>query len=160
MVDLQWKSNPSIPSGSENAVEIPENEGAIAPDINDHVAAGYGRKVYIGKVLEIGDSDAKISFDEHAGTLSIGSIFREPEKRDEIWINFVDILHVVPVLAETKPGRKFEKFVLKKEMEKLSVWKNKNWLFFLFLTVLDTQCHFFFIWKTITSFEIETYIMQ
>ena len=38
-------------SRSEKVVEIPENEGAIVPDINDHVAAGHDRKVYNGKVL-------------------------------------------------------------------------------------------------------------
>ena len=84
MVDLQRKRYPSILSSGEKDVEIPENEAAIVPDINDHVIAGYDRKVYIGKVLEIDDSDAKISFYEHAGTLSIGSIFREPKKRYEI----------------------------------------------------------------------------
>ena len=103
-----------------------KNESAIVPDINDHVAAGYGRKVYIGKVLEIDDSDAKISFYEHAGTLSIGSIFRESKKRDEIWVDFLNILYVVPVPAETKQGKKFENFVLENVMEKISVWKNKN----------------------------------
>ena len=60
MVDLQQKGNPSILSASEKAVEIPENEAAIVPGINDLVAAGYAKKVYIGKVLEIDDSDAKI----------------------------------------------------------------------------------------------------
>ena len=47
MVDLQQKRNPTIPSSSEKAVEIPKNEAAIVPDINDHVAVGYDRKVYI-----------------------------------------------------------------------------------------------------------------
>ena len=42
MVDLQRKRNPSILSSSEKAVEISENEAAIVPDINSHVAAGYG----------------------------------------------------------------------------------------------------------------------
>ena len=63
---------------------MPENEAAIVPNINNHVAAGYDRTVYIGKVLQIDGSDTKISFYEHAGTLSIGSIFRKPKKRDEI----------------------------------------------------------------------------
>ena len=84
MVDLQRKRNPSILSREEKVVEITENEAAIVPDINDHVAAGYYRKVYIGKVFEIDDSDAKISFYEYTGTLSIGSTFCEPKKRDEI----------------------------------------------------------------------------
>ena len=127
MVDLQRKRNPSILSSSEKAVEIADNEAAIVTDINDHVAAGYDRKVYIDKVLEV--DDAKISFYEHAGILSIGSIFREPEKRDEIWVDFVDILHVVPVPAEAKRGKRFEKFVLENVMEKFSVWKKKRILF-------------------------------
>ena len=120
------KRNPSILSSSEKAVKIPENEADIVPDISDHVAAGYDRKIYIGKVLEINDSDAKISFYEHAGTLSIGSIFREPKKRDEIWVDFVNILYGLPVPAETKRGKKFEKFMLENVMETFSVWKNKN----------------------------------
>ena len=126
MVDLQRKRNPSVLSSSKKAVEIPENETAIVPDINGHVAAGYDRKVYIGKVLEIDDFDDKFSFYEHAGTLSIGSVFRKPKKRDEIWFDFVNILYVLPVPAETKRRKKFEKFMLEDVMEKCSVWKNKN----------------------------------
>ena len=95
-------------------------------DINDHVVAGYDRKVCIGKVLEMHDSDAKIQFYQHVGTLSIGSIFREPKKRDEIWVDFLNILYVVPVPAEIKQGNKFEKFALENVIEKSSVWKNKN----------------------------------
>ena len=83
MVGLQRNRNPSILSSSEKALKILENEAATVPDINDHMAAVTDRKVYIGKELEIDDSDAKISFYEHAGTLSIGSIFREPKKMDE-----------------------------------------------------------------------------
>ena len=84
------------------------------------MAAGYDRKVYIGKVLEIDDSDPKILFYVHAGTLPIGSIFREPKKRDEIWADFVNILYAAPVPAETKRGKKFEKFVPENVMEKCS----------------------------------------
>ena len=90
------------------------------------MAAGYGRKVYIDKVFEIDYSDTKISFYEYNGTLSKGSTFCEPKKRDEIWVDFVNILYVVPVPAETKRGKKFEKFVLENVMEKFSGRKNKN----------------------------------
>ena len=76
---MQQKRNPSILSISKKAAEIPENEAAIIPDINDHVAPEYDRKVYIGKVIEIDYSDVKISFYEHAETLSIDSIFHEPK---------------------------------------------------------------------------------
>ena len=47
------------------------------------MAAVYDRQVCISKVLELDDSDAKILFYEHSGTLSIGLIFCEPKKRDE-----------------------------------------------------------------------------
>ena len=40
MVDLQRKRNPSILSSCEKVVEIPENEVAIVPDINDHMTEG------------------------------------------------------------------------------------------------------------------------
>ena len=45
------------------------------------MAAEHDRKAYIDKVFEIDDSDAKISFYEYTGTLSIGSTFREPKKK-------------------------------------------------------------------------------
>ena len=112
MVALQRKRNSSILSSSEKTVETLENEATIVHGINDHVAARYDRKFYIDKVLEVDDSDAKISFCEYAGTLSIGSIFREHEKRDEIWADFIDILHVVLVPTETKREKKFEKKLL------------------------------------------------
>ena len=76
------------------------------------MAAVYDRKVYIGKMLEIYDSDAKISFYEHSGTLSIGSVFRKTKKRDEIWLDLINILCVVLVPAEIKRRKKFEKLVL------------------------------------------------
>ena len=90
------------------------------------MAAGYDRKVYIGMVFEIDYSDTKISFYEYTGTLSIVSTFCEPKKRDEIWVDLVNILYVVPVPAETKRGKKFKKFVLKNVMEKFPARKNKN----------------------------------
>ena len=94
-------------------------------------------------MFEIDDSDAKISFYEYTGTLSIGSTFCEPKKRDEIWVDFVNILYVVSVPAETRRGKKFEKFLLENVTEKFPVWKNDA--FFLFFTVLDIQCDFLFV---------------
>ena len=105
---------------------IPENEAPIVPEINDHEAAGYDRKVYIGKVLEIDVSDAKISFYEHAWTLSIGSIFFEPKRRNKIWVDLINILYVVPVPAETKREKKFKKFVLENVIKQFPVCKIKN----------------------------------
>ena len=115
------------------------------------MAAGYDRKVYISKALEIDDSDAQISFYEHAATLSIGSISRVPKKTDEIWLDFVNIMYVAPVPAETKRGKKFEKYMLENMMEKISV--------FILCCTRYSMCPSF-ICKTITSVETETYIMQ
>ena len=139
MVDLQQKRNPLIPSSSEKDFEIPENEAAIVLDINDHAVAGYDRKVYIGKVLKVNDSDANL---------------------DEIWTDFENILYVVPVPAQVKRGKTFETFVLENMTKKISVWKNKNCLFFLVLYCTRYSVRFSFICKTITSLEIETDIMQ
>ena len=139
MVGLQRKGNLSILSSSEKAVEVTETKASIVPDINDHVETVYDRKVYIDKVLEIDDSDAKISFYEHAGPLSIGSIFCKPKKRDEIWFDFVNILCVVPVRVEVKRGNKCEKFVLENLRRNFLSGRIKADAFYLFFTVLDIQ---------------------
>ena len=78
------------------------------------MAAGYDRKVDIGKVFEIDDSDAKISFYEYTGTLSIGSTFCEPKKRDEIWVDFVNILYVVPVSSWNQTKKEIWKVCARK----------------------------------------------
>ena len=57
-------------------------------------------------MLEIYDFEAKLSFCQDAVILSISSIFREPKKRDEIWVDFVNILCVVAAPAETELGKK------------------------------------------------------
>ena len=90
------------------------------------MAVGYDRKVYIGKVFQMDYSDTKIPFFEYTGTLSIGSTFFKSKKRDEIWVDLINMFYVVPVPGKTKRGKKFEKFLLENEMEKLPVWKNKN----------------------------------
>ena len=72
-------------------------------------------------MVEIDDSGTKTSFYEYSETLSIVSIFREPKKRDEIWVDFVNIVYIFPVLAETK-----KMFVLENVMEKFPVCRNKN----------------------------------
>ena len=75
------------------------------------MAAGYDRKVDIGKVFEI---DAKISFYEYTGTLSIGSTFCEPKKRDEISVDFVNILYVVPVSSWNQTKKQIWKVCARK----------------------------------------------
>ena len=50
----------------------------------------------------------------------------EPKKRDKMWVDFVNILCVILVSAETKRGKKFEKFVPENVTEKFPVWKDKS----------------------------------
>ena len=53
------KESPNRPwKGCQNTRE----SGRFVLDINDHKATGYDRKIDIGKVLEIDDSDAKSHF--------------------------------------------------------------------------------------------------
>ena len=104
------------------------------------MAAVYERKIHISKVLKINDSDAKISFYKHAGTLSTGSIFRLLKKRDEIWSDFVNNLCVDPAPPETKQ-KKFEKFVLENVIEKFLYGRIKTDAFFFFI-VLNIQRDF------------------
>ena len=142
MFGLQRKRNLLILPSSEKAVEVTESKASIVPDINDHVETVYDRKIYIDKVLDIDDSDAKISFYEHAGPLSIGSIFRKPKKRDEIRLDSVNILCVVPIRVEVKRGNRFEKFVLENLMRNFLYGRIKAEAFYFFFTVLDIQWDF------------------
>ena len=80
MVDLQRKRNLSILS-SEKAVEIPENQAAVVPHINDHVTARYDRKFYVSKALEIDDSDANISFYEYYNSINKFNFLRAQKER-------------------------------------------------------------------------------
>ena len=41
---------------------VPVSSQAISPEIEDHVAAVYDRTIYVGKVLEVNDSDGYITF--------------------------------------------------------------------------------------------------
>ena len=108
MFDLQRKRNPSILSSSEKAVEIPENVSAIVSDINDHVAAVYDRKIYIGKVLGSMILMLKSHFMNMLGLYQQVQFFASPKR------------------GMTKRGKKFEKFVLETVMGKFFLRKYKN----------------------------------
>ena len=102
-------------------------------------------------MLEI-DSDAKILFYEHAGILSIGSNFRDPKKRDEIWVDFVNILCVVSVPTETNDKKNW-KVCARKFDGKIFCVEEYTLSSKIFDVIL-------FICKPITSLEVEICVMS
>ena len=87
-------------------------EDVVVPDVNDFVAAVYDRKVYVGRAIEVDDSDANISFYKHSGEITKNSAFREPDIKDEVWVDFANIICILPEPSETKRGRKFDEAVI------------------------------------------------
>ena len=76
LVDLKSGSN-SIDVTNVQDVEVEE---AVIPDIGDYVAAVYfeDRKVYIGKVSALEETDAYVKFLKHNGNkITSSTIFRE-----------------------------------------------------------------------------------
>ena len=139
MVDLQQMRNPSILSSREKAIGIPENEAAIVRDINDHVTAGYERKIYISK----GAEDRWFWCQNHILWTCCDSAFKkQPKKTDEIMVDSVSIVYVASVPAETKQGKKLEKFVPENVMKKFLHGRIKTDAFSFFFTELDIKCVF------------------
>ena len=103
---------------------------AISPEIEDHVAAVYDRTVYVGKVLEVNDSDAHITFYQHSRNITGLIVFRMPKCNDEVWITFNDILCVLPQPNDTKRGKRLEEA----ERKILNLW------FFCWFITLTTVC--------------------
>ena len=84
----------------------------ILPQINEHVAAVYDRAVYVGRVIDMDDSDAHITFYQHNGGITHTTVFRVPNRKDEVWVAHEDILCILPVPNDTKRGKKFDQAVV------------------------------------------------
>ena len=113
----------------DTSAEVPSvsSENSTIPDIHDYVAAVYDRKSYVGKVLvDVDDTDACISFLEHEGSISNNTIFREPNRKDELWVDFNHVLCVIPEPIVTKRGRKLAESVTSMINECFTVWISKN----------------------------------
>ena len=82
-------------------------DSPVLPDNGDFIAAVYEKKAYIGKVIEVDEHDVNVAFLEHQGEISASTNFREPRRKDEVWIHNGNILCVVPEPLATKRGRKF-----------------------------------------------------
>ena len=102
------------------------NEEAVVFDVNDYVAAVYDRRVYIGEITEVEESEANISFLDHKGEVSSNTVFREPIRKDEIWVERKNILCVLPAPTETKCGKKFEESIIAMVNECMTDWKQNN----------------------------------
>ena len=109
--------------GSQSVSDVLENDiEDVVLEINDYVAAVYDRRAYIGKVTEVDETDAKISFLEHKGDISNTTSFREPSRKDEIWIEHNNILCVLPEPTETKRGRRLDPSIISIVNERLRAW--------------------------------------
>ena len=102
------------------------NDEVILPEKGDYVAAVYDNRVYVGRVIEVDETDANITFFEHKGEISTSTVFREPRHRDEVWVENINILRVVPEPTETKHGRKFDESIIATIREQMNVWKKTN----------------------------------
>jgi len=117
-----------LKAGESNADKDDDKavDESVVPDIDDYVAAVYDKKVYIGKITVVDETDANIKFYEHTGDISNHTIFREPRRKDEVWVEHKNILCVLPSPTETKRGRKFEESIISMIHEQMNIWKKKN----------------------------------
>ena len=115
-------------SKTSNLPQKLSNSDGILPQLNDYVAAVYegDKKVYIGKVTDVDQTDVNVSFLEHQGEISRKSIFVELRKKDQVWIELKDLLCILPAPLETKRGKKFNEDVLVNVNEHFSHWKKIN----------------------------------
>ena len=99
----------------------------IIPDTGDYVAAVYDGNVYMGMVLETDSDDTVfISFLEHTDMMNNKTKFKYPRRSDEIWLNLVDVLCIIPKLCETKRGLIFDVSVIDMVLVKYEHWSRKN----------------------------------
>ena len=86
----------------------------------------YDQTVYVGKVLEVDDSDDYITFYQHSGNIAGFTIFWMPKHNEEVWILFNDILCILPQPNNTKRGKRFDEAVTEVITERFSQWKEKH----------------------------------
>ena len=97
--------------------------------VDDYVAAMYDCKAYVGKVLEVDELDAYISFFVHKG-VSISTTFVIPKVLDEVWVPKENILCIFPRPKEDKRGKRarlvLDKTVLETTFKMVETWVKRN----------------------------------
>ena len=86
----------------------------------------YDQTVYVGKVLEVDDSDDYITFYQHSGNITGFTIFCMPKRNEEVWILFIGILCILQQPNSTKRGKRFDEAVVEVITERFSQWKGKH----------------------------------
>ena len=71
----------------------------VVIEVDNLIAAIYrdNGRVYIGKLTDVDESDAFVSFLEHRGEMSNISTFVKPKSPDKVWVRRRDVLCVIPV---------------------------------------------------------------
>lgn len=74
----------------------------ILPELNGYVAAVYecDKIVYIGKAIDVDQTNVNVSFFNHEGEIFQNSVFIEPRKKGEIWIEMKNLLCILPAPLE------------------------------------------------------------
>ena len=65
-------------------------------------------------------------FTSTSGEIRNNSAFRESDIKDEVWVDFANIICILPAPSETKEGRKFDEAVITNLRERFNIWKKKN----------------------------------
>ena len=101
----------------------------VVIEVDDFIAAIYrdNGRVYNGKVTDVDESDAFVSFLEHRGEMSNISTFVEPKSPDEVWVRRRDLLCVILEPSSGYSGKRhrftLEKHVLDENLRCYCQWK-------------------------------------
>ena len=101
----------------------------VVIEVDDFIAAIYrdNGRVYNGKVTNVDEFDAFVTFLEHRGEMSNISTFVEPKSPDEVWVRCRDVLCVIPEPSNGYSGKRhrftLEKHVLDEILRCYCQWK-------------------------------------
>ena len=60
--------------------------------VNGHVGSIYDRNINVGKVTEVEESEAEITFYQNSGEITNTTVFCIPKQPEQIWMSFSYII--------------------------------------------------------------------
>ena len=64
--------------------------------------------MYVGRVIDMEDSDAHIRLYQYNGGITHTTVFHVANHKDKVWVAHEDVLCILPVPNDTKHGKKFD----------------------------------------------------
>ena len=112
-LELNLKRRAPVNTSSAPAFSSAE----VVIEVDDFIAAIYrdNGRVYMGKVTDVDESDAFVSFLEHRGEMSNKTTFVKAKSPDEVWVRRRDVLCVIPEPSSGYSG-KIHRFTLEKHV--------------------------------------------